>query len=118
MLNYKKYPKWGETAKKLTGGRGVQHVLEVGGPTTMKQSINAIAYEGVISIIGFLGGMKGGEEQLSFLDCLTNICTVRGVYVGGRMQYEAMNQAVEANDIKPVLDQKVLNWKRQRKHIR
>lgn len=71
----------------------------------MTQSLKAIKPEGVISIIGFLGGMS--KEQPGFLDCLTNICTVRGVLVGSRLQFEAMNEAVDANGIKPVVDEKV-----------
>lgn len=109
VINYKTEPNWGEAAKKLTpGGRGVQHILEVGGPNTMAQSLKAISIDGVISIIGFLGGAKG-EQQPTFLECLNNICTVRGVLVGNRMQFEEMNRAVEANDIKPVVDEKVFS---------
>ena len=58
VINYKEDSSWGQTAKKLTGGVGVQHILEVCGPNTMKQSLEAIAIDGVISIIGFLGGFK------------------------------------------------------------
>jgi NADPH:quinone reductase-like Zn-dependent oxidoreductase len=71
----------------------------------MKQSLKAIKPEGVISIIGFLGGMA--KDQPSFLECLINICTVRGVFVGSRLQFEAMNAAIDANGIKPVIDEKV-----------
>lgn len=107
IINYKEVSNWGEEAKKLTpGGRGVQHILEVGGPNTMAQSLKAISFDGVISIIGFLGGAKG-EQQPTFLECLNNICTVRGVLVGSRQQFEEMNRAIEANDIKPVVDEKV-----------
>ncbi|KAM0692137.1 hypothetical protein Q7P36_008338 [Cladosporium allicinum] len=107
VINYKEVENWGEEAKKLTpGGRGVQHILEVGGPNTMTQSLKAVSIDGVISIIGFLGGVKG-EQQPTFLDCLNNICTVRGVLVGSRLQFEEMNRAIEANDIKPVVDEKV-----------
>ncbi|KAL2354466.1 chaperonin 10-like protein [Cryomyces antarcticus] len=99
---------WGETARKLTPDQlGVHHILEVGGPTTMAQSLKAIKIDGVISIIGFLGGVKG--EQPTFLDCLTNICTVRGLLVGSRLMFEDMNRAVEANNIKPVVDEKVFS---------
>ncbi|KAK3714960.1 hypothetical protein LTR37_007450 [Vermiconidia calcicola] len=105
IINYKDEPNWGEAAKKLTGGRGVQHILEVGGPATMRQSINAIAIDGVISIIGFLGGGKG-ENEPGFLDCLMHMCTVRGILVGSRQQFEQMNKAIEGNNIKPVVDQK------------
>ncbi len=106
VINYKEDENWGETAKKLTGGAGVNHVVEVGGPVTMKQSLKAITIDGVISIIGFLGGGKT-ENAPGFLDCLMNICTVRGVLVGSRMQFQEMNRAIEANDIKPMVDEKV-----------
>jgi D-arabinose 1-dehydrogenase-like Zn-dependent alcohol dehydrogenase len=71
----------------------------------MQQSLKAIKPEGVISIIGFLGGMP--KDQPSFLECLNNICTVRGVLVGSRLQFEAMNECIDANGIKPVVDEKV-----------
>jgi NADPH:quinone reductase-like Zn-dependent oxidoreductase len=99
IINYKEDENLGETAKTITGGTGVQHVVEVGGPTSMKQSLAAVAIDGVISIIGFLGGDKA-ENAPGFLDCLTNICTVRGILVGSRLQFEEMNKAVEANNIK------------------
>lgn len=70
----------------------------------MQQSLKAIKPEGVISIIGFLGGMS--RDQPGFLECLLNICTVRGVLVGSRLQFEAMNECIDANGIKPVVDEK------------
>jgi len=107
VLNYKEDANWGETAKKLTsGGLGVQHVIEVGGPNTMAQSLKAVAMEGVITIIGFLGGQKG-EKQPGFLECLTTHCVVRGILVGSRLQLEEMSRAIEANKIRPVVDEKV-----------
>lgn len=60
----------------------------------------------VISIIGFIGG-GAPAEQPTFLDALVNICTVRGILVGSRQQFEDMNRAIEANKIKPVVDEKV-----------
>lgn len=106
VINYKDNPDWGEIAKKASPhGLGVDHVLEVGGPKTMTQSLNATKPEGVISIIGFLGGMS--KEQPSFLECLNKMVTVRGVLVGSRLQFENMNEAIDANGIKPVVDEKV-----------
>ena len=84
---------------------GVDHVLEIGGPVTLAQSLKAIKMEGVISIIGFVGG--AAKEQPTFLDCLSNLCTVRGISVGSRMQFEAMNRAIDINGIKPIVDEKV-----------
>ncbi|KAL8712921.1 MAG: hypothetical protein Q9220_002779 [cf. Caloplaca sp. 1 TL-2023] len=106
VINYKTDPDWGATAKSLSPhSLGVDHVLEVGGPRTMAQSLKAIKPEGVISIIGFLAGMT--KDQPSFLDCLNNLCTVRGVMVGSRLQFEQMNEAIDASGIKPVVDEKV-----------
>ncbi|KAH7068905.1 alcohol dehydrogenase [Paraphoma chrysanthemicola] len=106
VINYKETPAWGEEAAKLTpGGAGVHHVVEVGGPTTMAQSLKAVAIDGVISIIGFIGGFE--KNQPTFLDCLNNLCTVRGILVGSRLQLEDMIKAIEANDIHPVVDEKV-----------
>ncbi|CZT24079.1 probable zinc-binding oxidoreductase [Ramularia collo-cygni] len=105
VINYKEDANWGETAKKLTGGLGVQHVIEVGGPNTQAQSLKAIAFDGIISVIGFIAGAPG-ETQATLTETLQNLCTVRGILVGSRQQFEAMNRAVEANDIKPVMDKK------------
>jgi NADPH:quinone reductase-like Zn-dependent oxidoreductase len=69
VINYKENPNWGEQAQELTPGKaGVHHVVEVGGPTTMAQSLKAIKIDGVISIIGFIGGFS--KDQPTFLDCL------------------------------------------------
>jgi len=106
VINYKETPNWGEKAKELSpGGIGVEHIIEVGGPTTMAQSLNAIAIDGVISIIGFVGGFS--KDQPSFLDCLNHQCTVRGLLVGSRLLFEDMNAAIESNNIHPVVDDKV-----------
>ena len=98
---------WGETAKKLTPeGAGVDHIIEVGGAGTLKQSFKAIKYEGVISVIGFLGGADP-KTQPSIVDTLGHICTVRGLYVGSRAMMQDMIRAIEANDIRPVVDEKL-----------
>ncbi|KAI1358186.1 hypothetical protein F5Y08DRAFT_322451 [Xylaria arbuscula] len=106
VLNYNDDQNWGETARQLTGGAGVDLVIEVGGGNTMQQSLKAIKYGGTIAIIGFLGGAK---VQSSLLECLTHICTARGVYVGSRQQMEEMVAAIEANDIHPYVDSKVFS---------
>ncbi|KAI1192642.1 hypothetical protein F5X97DRAFT_74097 [Nemania serpens] len=104
VINYNSDKSWGETARGLTGGAGVDVVVEVGGAETMQQSLRAIKFEGTIAIIGFVGGAK---VQASLLECLSSICIARGVYVGSRQQMEDMVLAIEANDIHPVVDSKV-----------
>ncbi|KAI3393738.1 hypothetical protein diail_3784 [Diaporthe ilicicola] len=108
VINYNDDPNWGTTAKKLTpGGAGVDHIIEVGGAGTLEQSVAAIKFEGVISIIGFLGGVKA---KTTAIDALNHLCTFRGLYVGSRQQLEDMVAAIEANDIHPVLDEKVFEF--------
>ncbi|KAI1344469.1 putative zinc-containing alcohol dehydrogenase [Xylariaceae sp. FL0016] len=112
VINYKEDVNWGETAKSLTpSGWGVDHVIEVGGKDTAAQSLKAIKMEGVITIVGFLGGVK---VESSIIECLTNLCTTRGIYVGSREQMEDMVAAIEANNIKPVIDEKVFSFDKTR----
>ena len=114
VLNYNTDPNWGESAKRLTpNGAGVDHVIEVGGPTTVAQSLQAIKFEGVITIVGFLGGTEI-EKQPSMLDALVHCCTVRGVLVGSRDQFREMVRAIEGNGIKGVVDEKVFRFEEAR----
>src|ERR1700675_1458415 len=55
-------PEWGDKVRALTGGRGVDRVVEVGGPGSLAQSVKAIAYGGQVSIVGALAGMGGGTD--------------------------------------------------------
>ncbi|EXJ64717.1 alcohol dehydrogenase [Cladophialophora yegresii CBS 114405] len=109
VINYKTDPNWGETAKRLSPGKaGVDHVIEVGGPGTMAQSLKAIKLGGVISVIGFLGG-AGHEKEPSTLEALTAGCIIRGVLIGSKAQLVAMNRAIDANNIHPVVDEKIFS---------
>lgn len=86
VINYKENQNWGEEAKRLTGG--VQHVIEVGGSLTITQSLKAVGIGGVVTIVGWIGGM--GEKGPDFPQLLASIATVRGIVVGSREQFEAM----------------------------
>ena len=101
LINYKATPDWGKAAKALTGGRGVDEVVEIGGPETLAQSIAASRPGGHISLIGVLTGVSG-EVPTAALFSL-NI-TLSGITVGSRRHQEDMIAAIEANGIKPVLD--------------
>lgn len=107
VINYRSDPNWGESARKLTPSQfGVDHILEVGGPTTLQQSFECIKMEGVISIIGALGGADA-SQQPQVLDTLSTVCIVRGIQVGNKAQLIEMIRAMEANDIQPVVDKTV-----------
>ena len=100
-INYKTTPEWGDAARKLVGGAGVDHVIEVGGAGTLAQSMRAIRAGGRISMIGVLAG---GGGQLSLLPILMRNLVVQGIFVGSRAMFEAMNRAVSLHRMRPVID--------------
>jgi NADPH:quinone reductase-like Zn-dependent oxidoreductase len=107
IINYSETPNWGSVAKELTGGAGVDYVVEVVGPTSLKQSVDSVKLDGIILVVGFVGGEA--KEVPSLLDCWTNLVTARGIWVGSRLQMEDMCQAIEANPdkLRPIVDPKI-----------
>lgn len=101
LINYKRDAAWGKTAWELAGGRGVDHVVEVGGPGRLAQSIEACAVGGKIALIGVLTGFSG---ELPIGPMLTKNVRLTGMTVGSRENQVAMVQAIETNKIKPVVD--------------
>lgn len=100
-INYHDVPDWAGAVLALTGGRGVEHVVEVGGPRTFAQSLAATAVGGQINVIGYLGGTDG---LINPLDIFRRQVQVRGIPVGSRESFEAMVRAIEVNNLRPVVD--------------
>ncbi len=100
-INYKGDPKWGKTARELTGGAGVDHIVEVGGAGTLTQSLRAIRIGGHISLIGVL---SGHAVDLNILPIVMGNVRVQGILVGSRDSFEAMNRAIDGHQIQPVID--------------
>ena len=100
-INYKATPKWGAAARSLTDGRGVDHVVEIGGAGTLNQSITACRVGGHIAMIGVLTGREG---EVSTVRLLANQIRLQGVMVGSRADQLAMVRAFEACRIKPIVD--------------
>ena len=100
-INYRKEPEWGRRVKELTGGRGADLVIEVGGAKTLSRSLHAVRMGGTIAMIGALAG---GEAPLSVIPILMRQVRVQGVMVGDREGFEAMNRALAAHDLRPVVD--------------
>lgn len=100
-INYKTNPEWHEEARRLTGGRGVDQVIEVGGPGTFERSLAATAVSGRVSLIGVLTGGAGAVNPMT---ALFNRITVQGIYVGSVEMFAAMNRAIEAAKLRPVID--------------
>jgi NADPH:quinone reductase-like Zn-dependent oxidoreductase len=105
-INYVKTPVWHPQVRALNGGRGVDHVIEVGGPDSFLQSLQAIRIGGQINMIGYIGSKEGAINPL---EILYHRATVRGIPVGSRESFEAMNRAIEANMMRPIID-KVFPW--------
>jgi len=100
-INYREESEWGKKVQELTGGRGADHVIEVGGPGTLPQSINAVAIGGHISLIGVLTG-RGGDIPTAKL--MAKQARIKGLIVGSRQHQIEMIRALETTGIKPVID--------------
>jgi NADPH:quinone reductase-like Zn-dependent oxidoreductase len=101
VIDYRATPAWHERVRALTGGRGVDHVIEVTG--MFEQSLQSVAIGGEIAFVGLLSGDTGLppiDPRLLF----TSGAVVRGIAVGSRAQFLAMNRAIEANRLTPVID--------------
>ncbi len=101
LINYRQTPEWGKTVRELTGGAGVDHIVEVGGAGTFEQSLRAIRTGGTISYIGLLAGKGDFNPNWIFAKAVR----IHGIYVGSRAMFEEMNRAIAANRLRPVLDQ-------------
>lgn len=104
-INYKSTPEWGKRVQELTGGKGVDHVVEVGGAGTLGQSLIAVRTGGRISMIGVLTG--GGADTVPIL---MKSVTVQGIFVGSRSMFEEMNAAIAHNRMKPVIDERTFSF--------
>ena len=100
-INYKSEPKWGTAVRDWTGGRGVDHVIEVGGPGTLAQSIAAASINGHVSLIGTLTG-RAGEVPTALL--MVKQVRLQGLVVGSRKHQLDMIRALDAIDLTPVID--------------
>jgi NADPH:quinone reductase-like Zn-dependent oxidoreductase len=100
LINYNTTPEWDAQVLELTGGEGVDHVIEVGGSGTLARSIHTLKLGGRISLIGLLAG--GG--QIDPMPMLLKGVTLQGIYVGSRAMFEEMNRAMEVNDVHPMID--------------
>ncbi len=101
-VNYRTNPDWDAAVLDLTGGKGADRVVEVGGPGTFDRSVNAVRVGGIIGLIGILTGAAG---QASPTSIMRKSITIRGIYVGSRAMFADMNRAIAAHELKPVIDQ-------------
>lgn len=100
LINYREVPAWGAKALELTGGKGVDTVVEIGGAGTLDQSMVATRVAGHVALIGVLAGFAG-PIQTGLL--MGKNLRVQGLTVGSRAQHLDMIAGIEANGIRPVI---------------
>jgi NADPH:quinone reductase-like Zn-dependent oxidoreductase len=103
LINYRSTPDWAKEVRRITSNRGADHVVEVGGAGTFEQSLRAIRIGGKIAVIGVLGGWV---KDLNVASIFATNAVINGITVGSREHFKSMTRAIEANGIKPVIDQR------------
>ena len=100
-VNYRSTPDWDKAVRDLTGGEGVDHVVEVGGAGTLTRSLRAVKIGGRVSLIGVL---SGGTSDVNVVPVLMKNLRVQGIFVGSVEMFEAMNRAIDLHRLRPVID--------------
>jgi len=100
-INYTRSPDWDRDVMKLTDGRGVDCVVEVGGSGTMNRSFQSLAFGGKVVLIGLLTGRGSGDINPYTL--MPKWGSLHGIFVGNREMFESMNKAIVAGRIRPVV---------------
>jgi NADPH:quinone reductase-like Zn-dependent oxidoreductase len=101
--NYKQRPEWSTWVTEVTGGKGADRVIEVGGAGTFSQSLRAASVGGMIAQIGVLSGAST-SDPLTLTPILHKQLRVQGIYVGSRAMFEQMNAVIDKALLRPVVD--------------
>ncbi|KAI0967623.1 putative alcohol dehydrogenase [Xylaria arbuscula] len=109
VVNYRETLTWGEEAKRLTGGIGVDLVVDVTGPSGLEQSVKSVKLDGVVVVAGAIAGFEQNPNVPTLLDTWLSLYTSRSIWVGNRIQMEDMCRAIEGNieRLRPIIDPKV-----------
>jgi len=99
-INYRSHPDWASEVQRLTGGRGVDLVVEVGGAGTLEQSLRAVRVGGTIATIGLVSGVG----QINPLPLISRAVHLVGVFVGSHAMFGDMTRAITAHELEPVID--------------
>ena len=100
-INYRTTPQWSQRVRELTGDRGADLVLEVGGPATFSEALRAVGLDGRIAVIGFL---SGSALQLDVIELISRLVTVHAVRVGSRADFLRLLQALGQSRLQPPID--------------
>jgi NADPH:quinone reductase-like Zn-dependent oxidoreductase len=100
-INYRAHPEWEREVLQLTDGRGVDHVVDVGGAGTLAHSIGSVAVGGRVAMIGVLTGVGAAGSPYGLLG---KQASLNGIFVGSRGHFERMNAAISVNKMQPIVD--------------
>ena len=100
IINYREREDWDKAVLEMTGGRGVDHVIEVGGTGTLTRSVKAVRVGGHIALIGALD-MAG---EFNPIPVFMKGIRVQGIFVGSRRMFEDMNAKIGSSGLRPVID--------------
>src|SRR5579871_1139605 len=100
-INYKRHPDWEKEVDRLTGGRGVDVIVEIGGAGGLQRSFQALGFGGKVALIGFLAEPGGDPNPYPLM---MKGASLQGVGVGSTRMFEDMLRAIEVNGIKPIVD--------------
>jgi NADPH:quinone reductase-like Zn-dependent oxidoreductase len=101
VIDYVRTPEWSTEVQDITGGTGVDRVVEVGGSGTIAQSIKSVTYGGEIALAGMLDPTP---EGMSLIDFFLSQSTLRTIGTGSREDLEDMNRAISLHDVHPIID--------------
>ncbi|WP_177217343.1 zinc-dependent alcohol dehydrogenase family protein [Thermoflexibacter ruber] len=101
VINYKAFPEWSSEVKRLNNGVGVDVTLDVAGTETINQSILSVREHGYVGLIGF---MSGGQLSFNIVPLIMNYIRLQGYSVGNAQELNDLVNAVEKNNLKPVID--------------
>ena len=102
-INYRRFPDWDNQVAALTEGRGVDHIIEIGGVGTLARSYRSIGFAGKIALIGFLAAPDGDEGANPF-PLMPKGASLQGIGVGSTRMFEDMNRAIQIHGIAPIVD--------------
>lgn len=100
-INYKNVPAWGDRVLELTGGRGADIVIDIGGKATIEQSLKSLAYGGTVALVGGLGGYGA---EMPTMELIRKVARAQGVYAGSRADYLRMTKFFESHRLHPLVE--------------
>lgn len=107
LINYRSTPDWENEVKRITGGRGADLVVDLGGPETLAQSVRATRMGGTVAVIGVLTGFD--VAPISVAEVMLNNIRIIGITVGSVLSFVELCELITAAAIKPHISH-VFEW--------